>query len=544
MGSLAGTPERTDFSVWEMLIDYVRVYRLEDVKDYEKYQIFEAENLEHSNKVTTNYMPCAQKCVVASNSDMSLYLKDIEAGNYDVYVDYVGVANDGSFTAYFNGQRANTISLKRDYNAQMKYSKVGSITVEEKTDFQLKFKRASGTLYLDKVFLVKTDNQSDIILNNANSITTSNYIEVANEEELVSALGCIKHGGTIKFLNDIELTKNLILHHEINFDFNGKTLTVNGGYLAIGEGNKPTIIKNGNVIISGKSSNFIQTTENNYNAKVKCEDLNITINSTASWGYVFNHNYGSIDIEANNCEFTFGEKVSSTSTYIIARNTGIYNNCTFNLNGRKAFLMSNGSNKSTRKLHLNNCIVNDALYLFHSDNALTNYVDVKLANTTINNLTALTNFEENAQFVSVADNGALKQNSETVSISANMTGNFTMECNHSYVDADCTTPKHCEYCNLIEGKALGHISDNGTVTKQADCYYSEITKYTCTKCGELLEEKETAPIKGHDYTKELCGEQTCTTMRYYKYSCKNCEYYYTDAADTDISGAYTYKGHV
>ncbi|MBQ5591177.1 MAG: hypothetical protein IIU65_05810, partial [Clostridia bacterium] len=36
----------------------------------------------------------------------------------------------------------------------------------------------------------------------------------------------------------------------------------------------------------------------------------------------------------------------------------------------------------------------------------------------------------------------------------------------------------------------------------------------------------------------------CTTMRYYKYSCKNCDYYYTDAADTDISGAYTYKDHV
>jgi len=199
MGALAGTPERTDYSVWEMLIDYVRVHRLEDIKDYEKYQIFEAENLEHSNKVTTNYMPCPQKCVIASNSDMNLYLKDIEAGNYDVYVDYVGVANDGSFVAYFNGQRANTISLKRDYNAQMKYQKVGSITVEEKTDFQLKFKRASGTLYLDKVFLVKTDNQSDIILNNANSITTSNYFEVTNEEELALAITRIKKGSISKY---------------------------------------------------------------------------------------------------------------------------------------------------------------------------------------------------------------------------------------------------------------------------------------------------------------------------------------------------------
>ncbi|MBQ5590383.1 MAG: glycoside hydrolase family 16 protein, partial [Clostridia bacterium] len=42
MGGLASAPERTDYSVWEMLVDYVRVYRLEDVEDYEKYQIFEA----------------------------------------------------------------------------------------------------------------------------------------------------------------------------------------------------------------------------------------------------------------------------------------------------------------------------------------------------------------------------------------------------------------------------------------------------------------------------------------------------------------------
>jgi len=64
------------------------------------------------------------------------------------------------------------------------------------------------------------------------------------------------------------------------------------------------------------------------------------------------------------------------------------------------------------------------------------------------------------------------------------------------------------------------------------------------ECGEVLEEVETAPIKGHNISYELLGENTCTTMQYYKCSCLDCDYYYHKGAGTDISGAYTYKGHV
>ncbi len=528
-------PQRTDYSVWEMLIDYVRVYRLEDIEDYSKYQIFEAENLEPSNRVTMNYnIPSAQNCVVTSNADINLHLKDIQAGNYDVYVDYVG-ADSGSYTAYFNGQKANTISLKKDYNAQMKYSKVGSITVEEKTDFQLKFKRDSGTLYLDKVFLVKTDNQSNIVLNNANSITTSNYIEVANEEELISALGRIKHGGTIKFLNDIELTKSLNLHCEMNLDLNGKTLKINKGLFCVIIKNEVITIKNGNVEILNGSSTLIDTNEENNATKLNIQNVNFTVNTSKS-GYLFNDYYSAIDLKCNNCTFNFSD---TTNNLKFIKGAPTFNNCTFNLNGKDVFLIKNNKN-----WQFNSCIVNDASMLFSSESALTGG-KVTIANTTFNNLKSLTNFEENTQFVSIANNNVLKLNGEIISVSADMSGNFTMDCNHSYNDATCTKISSCMYCaKEIGEKPKDHISDNGTVTREADCYYSEITTYKCIECGEVLEEKETAPIKGHNISYELLGENTCTSMQYYKCSCVDCDYYYQKGAGTDISGAYTFVGHI
>ena len=136
---------------------------------------------------------------------------------------------------------------------------------------------------------------------------------------------------------------------------------------------------------------------------------------------IINHNYSHVYSEFNGCTFVCGSNMSASSTYKITKNDAVYNNCIFNMNGTKLLWASNNS-----KVHLNSCVVNDAQYLVCSDSALTNG-NIVLNNTTINNLGALSNFADNAAYITVADNSVLKQNGEAVSISANMTGNFTME---------------------------------------------------------------------------------------------------------------------
>ncbi len=517
MGMFGNKVDDSQEDQWKMWIDYVRIYQLNDDKLYDNYQAFSALDFKH-NGIIQGYGSNKNVSNLNGESSLDFTIQDeLTPGKYDIYTE---IGNKNMLT-YINGVQTNEIKAIDHGKAVGNQAYVGSVDLQDKSNFDITFKAKDGSaVNVQKLIFVKTDeNKSTPVVVKDSGFTVFDYIEVNTEDELKAAFTHLKEKGTIKLLNDITLTERIYTLNEPTIDLNGKTLTVNGGYFAISDENKPNIIKNGNVIISGKSSNFVHTRGNNFNAKVKCEDLNITINSTASNGYVFNHNYGAINIEANNCEFTFGEKVSSSSSYIISRTGGIYTNCTFNLNGKKAFLMSNGSNTSTKKLYFNNCVVNDALYLFHSDNALTQYVDVKVANTTLNNLGALTNHTENTQFVSVADNGVLKQNGETVGVSADMTGNFTMECNHSYVDADCVTPKHCEYCNLSEGKALGH--NIVTDTTQADCVYAGSIKTYCDKCSTVFSEKA-IPVTEHNYEFVSTTEPSCTKVGYHLWACSEC----------------------
>ena len=52
---------------------------------------------------------------------------------------------------------------------------------------------------------------------------------------------------------------------------------------------------------------------------------------------------------------------------------------------------------------------------------------------------------------------------------------------HSWVDANCTTPKTCSVCGTTEGEALGH-SYEGVVTEPT-CTEEGYTTYTCSACG-------------------------------------------------------------
>ena len=72
---------------------------------------------------------------------------------------------------------------------------------------------------------------------------------------------------------------------------------------------------------------------------------------------------------------------------------------------------------------------------------------------------------------------------------------FDTNHRHSWVDATCTSPKHCEGCNAYEGNALGHD------WKDASCTVAK----TCTRCGET-----DGSALGHDWKGATCqAPKTC-----------------------------------
>lgn len=60
------------------------------------------------------------------------------------------------------------------------------------------------------------------------------------------------------------------------------------------------------------------------------------------------------------------------------------------------------------------------------------------------------------------------------------------ECEHVWVDADCTTPKTCSVCGAVEGEALGHTEEI-LAAKDATCDEAGLTEgKKCSVCGEIL----------------------------------------------------------
>ncbi len=81
------------------------------------------------------------------------------------------------------------------------------------------------------------------------------------------------------------------------------------------------------------------------------------------------------------------------------------------------------------------------------------------------------------------------------------------QCEHTWEDATCTSPKTCSACGETEGEALGHTEET-VEGKDATCTAAGFTEgKICTVCNEVTVAQTEIPAKGHTE-----GEAaTCTT---------------------------------
>ena len=65
---------------------------------------------------------------------------------------------------------------------------------------------------------------------------------------------------------------------------------------------------------------------------------------------------------------------------------------------------------------------------------------------------------------------------------------------HSWVDADCDTPKTCSVCPATEGEALGHSYGDWVITEEPTATEAGTKEKTCGGCGDVV--TETIPALG------------------------------------------------
>ena len=76
-------------------------------------------------------------------------------------------------------------------------------------------------------------------------------------------------------------------------------------------------------------------------------------------------------------------------------------------------------------------------------------------------------------------------------------------CSHTWVDADCDTPKTCSICGATEGDALGHATEED----DGNC----LTPIVCPRCNEVLTSGKTQHVAHAD-------DGDCTTA----VTCSGC----------------------
>ena len=93
-------------------------------------------------------------------------------------------------------------------------------------------------------------------------------------------------------------------------------------------------------------------------------------------------------------------------------------------------------------------------------------------------------------------------------------------CSHTWVDADCDTPKTCSICGATEGDALGHATEED----DGNC----LTPIVCPRCNEVLTSGKTQHVAHAD-------DGDCTTA----ITCSVCGTVTTPAKESHTGGTAT-----
>ena len=99
------------------------------------------------------------------------------------------------------------------------------------------------------------------------------------------------------------------------------------------------------------------------------------------------------------------------------------------------------------------------------------------------------------------------------------------EHQHTWVGANCETPKTCSECGVTEGAALGHVEET-LAAKPATCTEAGLTEgKKCSVCDKVLVAQEDVKALGHDIIDDEGKAPTCTETGFTAGThCSRCDY--------------------
>lgn len=545
--------ELTKDSVWEMLVDYVRVYRFEDESKYDDYRIFEAESFNTDNGVSGATSLCSRDCVKATGSQsLNSIITGLEPGTYDIYGAITTSTSESIYEPYIQGEKVEGVSIstyEEKPDGDTPY--IGTVRLEDNSPFELVLKNTKAAtnntnLEIDKYFFVKSTKEPNAVINESNCYKASDRIEVSTADELSTALSEVDFDGTVVLTDDITLNKNLTVTKNLTIDLNRKTLNTGTVTLPFNVSSTGSTFKiiNGNITVAGNNGKIQSFIDANKNVLVDLDSVNISL-SAYKWtktGYVIiGSQYSGRKVNLNNCDITLiPDSVSvSSSEYIHKSLVGgdicSITNCTFNGKGSLNFLSAEGIAANNASFKIYNCEINNFSIFNNSTGTIkTSNNPFKIANTNITNCPILSTVEANtAKFKPTTNNTIYTSDDTEITVDdlTNDIGTIKYVCTHEYNDANCTTPKICKYCQLSEGEALGHTPGDAEVT-DGDCLHDSVSTVKCATCGETISSEVVSKAEGHTYTIEKINNESCTNLtvereatsfaKYYRRTCTKC----------------------
>ncbi|MGN0115088.1 MAG: family 16 glycosylhydrolase, partial [Acutalibacteraceae bacterium] len=529
--------ELTKDSVWEMLVDYVRVYQLDDDSKYDDYRIFEAESFNTDSDVGGATSLCSRDCVKASGTkSLNSVITGLEAGTYDIYGAITTSTSESTYEPYIQGEKVDgvTISTYEDApDGDTPY--IGTVKLEDNLPFELVLKNTKAAtnttnLEIDKYFFVKSDATPNVVINSDNCYKASDRIEVSTADELLAALSEVDFDGTVAVTDDITLTKNLTITKNLTLDLGGHT--INTGTLSkpfsINSQGATVKFQNGDFIVNGNSGviqSFVALDQKS--TAVEFDNINVDFKAYkySKVGYVFigsPYASGGKTITVNNSNFKFTGTNTDLGAYQYylcgtfgATTVKLYNSA-FSGNSALNLIYTESSNSGYSKGFIfKNCNIDSFGIVFNGkDDINSSNNPIKLAQTNITNCVSLANSDTNASKFLAATNNTIYKADNTEIESADITndiGTVKYVCTHEYNDATCTSPKTCKYCSLSEGEPLGHTPGEAEVT-DGDCLHDSVSTVKCTTCGEIISSEVVSKAEGHSYTIEKIDEDSCTLL--------------------------------